>query len=125
MTLALQTKYMLSAAGNVISLYIRSMALRKSSISHYGHLQLTNSSLGQAGFGTVDHDLHRLRRIPLAKFFSRAMIARLEPELHVLVQKICDKLLAQSGANKPFDITMAYSCFTSDAISSYSFGESF
>jgi hypothetical protein len=53
------------------------------------------------------------------------MIARLEPELHILVQKLCDKLLAQSGANEPFEITMAYSCFTSDAISNYSFGESF
>lgn len=78
--------------------------------------------LGQAGFGTVDHDLHRARRGPLAKFFSRAMIARLEPDIEKLVQKLCDKLLRQS---KPFDVTMAYSCFTSDAISGYAFGESF
>jgi cytochrome P450 len=53
------------------------------------------------------------------------MIARLEPEVKVLVQKLCSKLLAQSGDNKPFDVTMAYSCFTSDAISGYSFGQSF
>lgn len=53
------------------------------------------------------------------------MIARLEPEVKTLVQKLCSKLLAQSGENKPFDITMAYSCFTSDAISGYSFGQSF
>lgn len=53
------------------------------------------------------------------------MIARIEPEIHVLVQKLCSKLLAQSGDNNPFDITMAYSCFTTDAISGYSFGSSF
>lgn len=53
------------------------------------------------------------------------MIGRLEPELHVLVQKLCSKLLAQSGDDEPFDVTMAYSCFTSDAISGYSFGQSF
>jgi hypothetical protein len=53
------------------------------------------------------------------------MIARLEPEIHILVQKLCSKLLAQSGDNKPFDVTMAYSCFTTDAISGYSFGSSF
>lgn len=53
------------------------------------------------------------------------MITRLEPEIHNLVQKLCDKLLAQSGDGQAFDITMAYSCFTSDAISGYSFGESF
>ncbi|KAL6169013.1 hypothetical protein ACJQWK_05373 [Exserohilum turcicum] len=76
-------------------------------------------------FGTVDHDHHRMRRIPVAKFFSRSMIARLEPDIHALVQKLCDKLLAQSGENDPFDVTMAYSCFTSDAISSYSFGQGF
>jgi cytochrome P450 len=52
------------------------------------------------------------------------MIARLEPEVQNLAQKLCDKLLRESG-RKPFDITMAYSCFTSDAISGYSFGESF
>ena len=52
------------------------------------------------------------------------MIARLEPDIRILVQKLCDKLLRESG-QKPFDITMAYSCFTSDAISGYSFGESF
>ncbi|KAF2852137.1 cytochrome P450 [Plenodomus tracheiphilus IPT5] len=87
--------------------------------------QINGSALGQAGFGTVDHDLHRLRRIPLAKFFSRAMITQLEPEIHGLVQKLCDKLLSQAGDGSVFDITMAYSCFTSDAISGYSFGESF
>lgn len=80
--------------------------------------------LGQAGFGTADHDLHRLRRIPVAKFFSRSMIARLEPDVEKLAQKLCDKLLRESG-QKPFDLTMAYSCFTADAISGYSFGESF
>ncbi|KAH9882455.1 hypothetical protein J1614_000691 [Plenodomus biglobosus] len=87
--------------------------------------QINGSALGQAGFGTVDHDLHRLRRIPLAKFFSRAMIFQLEPEIHGLVQKLCDKLLAQAGDGNAFDITMAYSCFTSDTISGYCFGESF
>lgn len=53
------------------------------------------------------------------------MITQLEPEIHSLVQKLCDKLLAQSGDERIFDVTMAYSCFTSDAISGYCFGESF
>lgn len=52
------------------------------------------------------------------------MIARLEPDIHALVQKLCNKLLAQP-ADEAFDITMAYSCFTTDAISTYSFGEGF
>jgi cytochrome P450 len=79
-------------------------------------------SLGQAGFGTEDHDLHKIRRVELAKFFSRGMIARLEGEIQDLAQQLCDKLLRYSG-KEPFDVTMAYSCFTSDAISGYCFGE--
>ena len=52
------------------------------------------------------------------------MIAQLEDELRALVDKLCAKLLAQR-AGVPFDVAMAYSCFTADAISAYSFGESF
>lgn len=87
--------------------------------------QINGSALGKAGFGTVNHDLHRVRRIPLAKFFSRSMIARLEPEIALLVQKLCSKLLLQRDDGRVFDVTMAYSCFTTDAISAYAFGESF
>jgi cytochrome P450 len=53
------------------------------------------------------------------------MITRLEPEIHTNVHKLCNKLLAQSGDGDVFDITMAYSCFATDTISGYSFGESF
>lgn len=51
------------------------------------------------------------------------MIAQLESEIHGLVNKLCDKLLAHSSKGGPVDIAMAYSCFTSDAIFGYSFGE--
>ncbi|UNI24499.1 hypothetical protein JDV02_010239 [Purpureocillium takamizusanense] len=86
--------------------------------------QINGSALGHSGFGTKDHDLHRIRRIPLAKFFSRSMISRLESDIRALAQNLCDKLLTHAGA-PAFDVTMAYSCFTSDAISRYCFGESF
>lgn len=52
------------------------------------------------------------------------MIAKLEGDIKSLVQQLCDKLLRSSGTG-PFDVTMAYSCFTSDAISGYCFGERF
>lgn len=90
--------------------------------------QINGSAIGDGNsFGTEDHDVHRSRRAPVAKFFSRAMIARLEGDIHGLVQTLCDKLLAEGSGNKdrkPFDIAHAYSCFTADAIFSYSFGES-
>lgn len=51
------------------------------------------------------------------------MIAQLEDEIHGFVTRLCDKLLAESGKG-PFDVTTAYSCFTSDVIFTYCFGES-
>ncbi|KAL7800600.1 cytochrome P450 [Trichoderma afarasin] len=78
-------------------------------------------SLG--GFGTADHNLHKLRRAPLAKFFSKLQITRLEPGVHKAVHLLCDKLLGLGDKKEPFDLTSAYSCFTSDVIAKYCFGE--
>ena len=78
--------------------------------------------MDRTGFGTVDHDLHRLRRSPMARHFSRQHLLLFEPEILAKLQYLCDKLLTCKG-QKAFDITMAYSCFTTDVISAYSFGE--
>lgn len=67
-------------------------------------------------FGTIDHDLHRVRRAPVAKFFSRGNVAKLEDEIKEHVQMLCDKLLRQN-VKEPFDVKTAYSCFTADIIS--------
>lgn len=62
----------------------------------------------------------------MAKFFSRQQMFKLEPKTHLLVQKLCDKLLAESRTpEKAFNLTDAYSCFTSDVVSDYCFGEAF
>lgn len=78
--------------------------------------------LSETGFGTIDHDHHRVRRAPMGKHFSRAQMMRFEPEVHSQLQYLCDKILREKPG-RPFDITVAYSCFTSDIISGYSFGE--
>src|SRR5881227_1736964 len=64
-----------------------------------------------------------MRRGALNRYFSKASIAKLEPLIHDLADRLCNKLLARRGNGKPFDITMAYSCFTTDIISSYAFGQ--
>ncbi|KAI2464658.1 cytochrome P450 [Annulohypoxylon bovei var. microspora] len=84
---------------------------------------ISGSAHTESGFGTMDHNLHKLRRGPVAKFFSRGMISRLEDDIHRLAQVLCDKLLLT--CDSPTDVVVAYSCFASDAISSYCFGESF
>ena len=50
-----------------------------------------------SAFGTADHDLHRVRRNAMNKFFSHAQITRLEPEISALVQLLCEKLLSMTS----------------------------
>ncbi|EFX03043.1 benzoate 4-monooxygenase cytochrome p450 [Grosmannia clavigera kw1407] len=75
-----------------------------------------------ATFSTINHDLHRMRRGALSKFFSRAQVSRLEPTVRNLAEGICDKMLRvkQQG---PFDVTTALSLFTTDVITGYCLGE--
>ncbi|CZR51463.1 related to trichodiene oxygenase cytochrome P450 [Phialocephala subalpina] len=92
----------------------------------YWHVKNLVGPALTAGFSTQDHDLHRLRRVPLQKIFSKATIANLEPVIHDLAQQLCNKLLAQADSKRgSFDLTAAYSCYTSDVVASYCFGESF
>ncbi|KAF7928054.1 uncharacterized protein EAE97_009852 [Botrytis byssoidea] len=87
--------------------------------------QVSGSMMEHSIFATIDHDLHRLRRRPLAKFFSQAQFAKVESLIQSLVQRLCDKLLKESECPNPLDITAAYSCFTSDVVADYRFGEPF
>jgi len=48
---------------------------------------------------------------------------KLEPLIHDLADRLCNKLLARRGNGNHFEITMAYSCFTTDVISYYAFGQ--
>lgn len=52
------------------------------------------------------------------------MIAQLEDEIHSFVTRLCDKLLTESRGRASGLLTTAYSCFTSDVIFTYCFGES-
>ncbi|KAH7635578.1 benzoate 4-monooxygenase cytochrome p450 [Sordaria sp. MPI-SDFR-AT-0083] len=76
-----------------------------------------------ATFSTTSHDVHRMRRNALSKFFSRAQVARLEPTVRDYAERICSKILTL-GKSAPFDVTTAYSHFTTDVISNYCLGDS-
>ncbi|KAK1595306.1 benzoate 4-monooxygenase cytochrome p450 [Colletotrichum navitas] len=76
----------------------------------------------QATFSTTDHDVHRMRRGAVSKYFSRAQVFRLEPTVRDLAERLCDKIL-DVGRRGPFDVTSAYSLFTTDVISGYCFGQ--
>ena len=75
-----------------------------------------------AGFSAVKHELHRARKAPLSKFFSRQQMLKLEGEVHDFAQMTANKMLASAGKS-PFDVKEAFNCFTADVISQYAFGE--
>lgn len=102
----------------------RSVALFLSQfICKTANIYVTRTPLAE--FGTVNHDLHRARRAPSAKFFSRSMVSRLESQIAALAQSICDKILATRGRQEPFDVNHAFSNLTVDIVSQACFGESF
>lgn len=78
--------------------------------------------VSKTGFSTVDHNLHRTRKAPLSKFFSRQQMLKLEDEVHDFAQQTANKMLTFSGKGA-FDVKEAFNCFTADVISQYAFGE--
>ncbi|KAH7009648.1 cytochrome P450 monooxygenase-like protein [Ilyonectria destructans] len=75
-----------------------------------------------SAFSTVPHEVHRIRRSALSRFFSRQQMLKLEDEVHEFAQLLVNKMLRSAG-KKPFDIKEAFNCFTADIISQYCFGE--
>ncbi|KXX82892.1 Trichodiene oxygenase [Madurella mycetomatis] len=75
-----------------------------------------------ATFSTTNHDVHRMRRNALNKFFSRAQVSRLEPTVRDLAERLCEKILT-IGKEGPFDVTTALSLFTTDVITGYCLGD--
>lgn len=88
--------------------------------------QLNTGAVGPVavtGFSTVSHELHRVRRGAMNKYFSRQQMLKLEGEVLEFAQRVADKMLKFSGG-PPFDIKQAFNCFTADVVSQYAFGES-
>ncbi|KAF4459440.1 benzoate 4-monooxygenase cytochrome p450 [Fusarium albosuccineum] len=74
------------------------------------------------GFSTVPHEVHRMRKGALSKYFSRQQMLKLEGEVTNFALMATDKMLRSAG-KKPFDVKEAFNCFTADIISQYAFGE--
>ncbi|KAI9813881.1 MAG: hypothetical protein M1826_002368 [Phylliscum demangeonii] len=70
-------------------------------------------------FGTVPHDHHRLRRGVLSPLFSKASVARFEPDIRAMVDKLCARFEEFRGADVPVEIGRAYSAMTTDIITEY------
>lgn len=75
-------------------------------------------------FGTVSHDLHRLRRSALNPFFSK-QATRMEPLIRELLEKLCARFEACRATGEPVDTLHAFAALTTDIITRYSFNTSY
>ncbi|ETN41890.1 uncharacterized protein HMPREF1541_03829 [Cyphellophora europaea CBS 101466] len=78
-----------------------------------------------SGFGTVSHDLHRLRRSALNPFFSKQAITRMEPLIRELIEKLSVRFEGFRETGEPVDALQAYAALTTDIITTYSFNTSY
>ncbi|EKG13640.1 Cytochrome P450 [Macrophomina phaseolina MS6] len=76
-------------------------------------------------FGTVDHDLHRMRRGAMNRFFSKASVMRLEPLIRDTVAKLCAQIETYAGTEEPVKLSSAFSCMTTDIVTEYAFARSY
>ncbi|KAF3483874.1 Cytochrome P450 [Arthroderma uncinatum] len=72
-----------------------------------------------ATVGTVSWRLHRQRRGAMAKFFSKANVSALEPQVMAVVKRLCGRIEEHRISNKVVDISNAYRCFATDVITNY------
>lgn len=74
--------------------------------------------------GTVQHDLHRLRRGALNAFFSKRSVNNLAPYIQTSIDKLCSRFEQAIETGERINLKHAYAAFTSDVIREYCFSRS-
>lgn len=76
-------------------------------------------------FASIDHAHHRLRRAPLAPFFSKRSVLKLEPLIKASIEKLCGRLNDFRRTQEPVNLRYALNAMNLDIITDYAFGKSF
>jgi cytochrome P450 len=78
-----------------------------------------------ASFTSCPNELHRLRRGPLNKFFSRAAVLSLQNIVQEKADKLCDLITRNSKAGEMLDIHHGCRALSVDVITQYMFNKSY
>ncbi len=83
--------------------------------------QWTYEPLGNAAsmHGTVDHDIHRMRRAALNPFFSKQRISTATSSIQTQIEKLLSRLDGFVDSGKVANIGAAYSALTMDIVTDY------
>ncbi|CZT00490.1 hypothetical protein WAI453_009304 [Rhynchosporium graminicola] len=78
----------------------------------------------EAAFGTVEHSIHRKRKLATSPFFSKRSVADAEPLLRREAEKLC-QTFKESYLNKEvIKLHTRYLGYTRDSVSEFAFGKS-
>lgn len=72
-------------------------------------------------FGTTDHHTHRVRRAPVAAFFSKRMTRSVEALLQEEVSLLCKDLQIAHEEDRPLNVCVAYLSTVTEMVSLYAF----
>ncbi len=86
---------------------------------------MTLFGMSAATFSTIPHDLHRRRRAALNPFFSKAVVARFEPQLRTLNDRLCQRLREFKETGEPANLGVIFAALSTDVITTYAFGEAY
>lgn len=75
-----------------------------------------------AMFGTIRHDVHRVRRGAISPFFSVQAVAKFYPHVQAVVDQFVTRMQACADREEPIPLFYAYRCLTVDVIYEYIFG---
>ncbi|TLD18009.1 hypothetical protein PspLS_10457 [Pyricularia sp. CBS 133598] len=84
---------------------------------------LVSGSLPYSTIVTAPQGLHRARRAPMSRFFSRAQVFRFEDEVHRLASVLVDKMLLADRRGQSFNVRDAFNCFTADVVFLHALGK--
>ncbi|EME87126.1 uncharacterized protein MYCFIDRAFT_130725 [Pseudocercospora fijiensis CIRAD86] len=93
--------------------YVNGNVRRTEALPSFGDGMDFNHSHGM----TVDHHHHRMRRKPLEPFFSRAGVARFEPNLASVVMTLVHRLRGWEGTGTVLRLDHAFAALAGDIIS--------
>ncbi|KOC07349.1 benzoate 4-monooxygenase cytochrome P450 [Aspergillus flavus AF70] len=81
-----------------------------------------NGPLGWSVFQTVDHDVHRMRRAALNRFFSKRSVQEHEQMIMNKIETLCGRFAEACRTGDVVSLTFACGALTMDVISAYAFG---
>ena len=74
---------------------------------------------------TIDHDVHRRRRIAYDKYFSKQSIRNYTDVIQAAIEKMCVRMRQISKSGEPVNLLHVYSAMTTDVVTGYCFPESY